>query len=126
MYRPNRPLFSCFKLADECVTALDLFSTFCECNLATLIGTQVGINPASSGEDFQALARAFLYAGARSLLLGLWNTQGEPAGKLVRYFYEQWQSGQTKSAALKSAVQRLRREFPHPFHWAPFVLFGQP
>jgi CHAT domain-containing protein len=126
VYRPNRPLFSCFKLADEWVTALDLFSTLCECNVATLIGTQAGNNPASSGEDLQALARAFLYAGARSLLLGLWNTHAEPASLLARYFYEQWLSGQPKTAALKTAVQRLRKDFPHPFHWAPFALFGQP
>jgi len=112
-------------MADEWVTALDLFSTFCECNIATLLGKVTGIDAASSGEDFQALIRAFLYAGPRSLLLGLWTTHPESTEKLIRDFYEQWCSGQSKSAALKSAIQRLRTEFPHPFYWAPFVLFGQ-
>ena len=125
VYRPNRPLFSCFKMADEWVTVLDLFSTFCECNTATLLGKVSGIDAASSGEDFQALVRALLYTGPRSLLLGMWTTHQESSEKVLRYFYEQRRSGKSTSAALKCAVQQLRSEFPHPFYWAPFVLFGQ-
>jgi tetratricopeptide (TPR) repeat protein len=125
VYRPSRPLLSCFKLCGEWVTALDLFSTFCECNVATVVGKVTGIETATSGEDLQALIRAFLYAGTRSILTGLWTTHPESTEKLVRDFYEQTRSGQTRSAALKSAIERLRREFPHPFYWAPFVLFGQ-
>jgi CHAT domain-containing protein/tetratricopeptide (TPR) repeat protein len=125
VYRPQRPLFSCFKMADEPVTALDLFSRFCECNISVLLGKVTGIEAASSGEDFQAMVRAFLYAGSRSVLLGLWTTHQESTEKLIGHFYEQWRAGQTKSAALKSAVEQLRTEFPHPFYWAPFVLFGQ-
>jgi CHAT domain-containing protein len=125
VYRPHRPLFSCFKIGDEWVTALDLFSTFAECNIANVLGRVSGVEPARSGEDFQALARAFLYAGARSVLLGLWTTPPESSNLLVRYFHEQWRSGQSKPEALRNAIQRLRKEFIHPFHWAPFVLFGQ-
>ena len=28
--------------------------------------------------------------------------------------------------ALRSAQMDVRREFPHPCHWAPFVLTGDP
>ena len=125
VYRPHRPLFSCFKAADEWVTALDLFSRFVECNMAALLGTVTGIDPAGSGEDFQAMVRAFLYAGPRSALLGLWTTPKESTEKLIAGFNEQRRLGVSKSAALKYAIQELRKEFPHPFYWAPFVLFGQ-
>ena len=64
MYRPNRPLFSCFKRGEEWVTALDLFSQFSECNLATLLGKVSGIDAANSGEDFQALVKADANIGA--------------------------------------------------------------
>jgi CHAT domain-containing protein len=125
VYRPNRPLFSCFKIADEWVTALDLFSTFCECNVATLVGKVTGISAATSGEDLHALVRAVLYAGSRSLLLGLWTSDGESTEKFLSDFHARRRSGQTKSASVKYAMQRLRQEYPHPFYWAPFVLFGQ-
>jgi CHAT domain-containing protein len=125
VYRPQRPLFSCFKMGDDWVTALDLFSRFFECNMAALLGQVTGIDAATSGEDFQALVRAYLYAGPRSVLLGLWTTHKESTERLIRYFNEHRESGLSKSAALKSAIQELRSEFPHPFYWAPFVLFGQ-
>jgi tetratricopeptide (TPR) repeat protein len=125
VYRPNRPLFSCFKAGDDWITALDLFSKISECDIAILLGKVSGIEPARSGEDFQALVRAFLYSGARSVLLGLWTTPPESSAPFMRYFNEERQAGQTKAGAVRKAVQRLRPDFPHPFHWAPFVLFGQ-
>jgi CHAT domain-containing protein len=125
VYRPHRPLFSCFKMADEWVTALDLFSRFFECNIAAILGPVTGIDAASSGEDFQALVRALLYAGPRAVLLGLWTAHKESTERLIGYFNEHRKSGLSKSAALKCAIQELRSEFPHPFYWAPFVLFGQ-
>jgi CHAT domain-containing protein len=125
VYRPNQPLLSCFKLADEWVTALNLFSTFSECNVATLVGKVTGIDASTSGGDLHAMVRAFLYAGTRSLLLGLWTSHPESTEKFIRTFHTQRRSGQTKSASLRYAMQQLRLEYPHPFYWAPFVLFGQ-
>jgi tetratricopeptide (TPR) repeat protein len=125
VYQPNRPLISCFKVAQEWVTVLDLFSTFCESNVAALVGKVTGIDAARSGEDLQALVRAFLYAGPRSVLLGLWTTHPEPTKKFLCEFHARRRSGQTKSASLQYAMQRVREEFPHPFYWAPFAIFGQ-
>jgi CHAT domain-containing protein len=33
-------------------------------------------------------------------------------------------SGEPAAAALRSAMQEVRAEHPHPYHWAPFVLIG--
>jgi CHAT domain-containing protein len=124
-YTPHRPLFSGFKLAGEMVTALDLFSRLCECDLAALTGQQTGTSPGNQGEEFQVLTRALLYAGARSLLMGLWSTDGPAAQKLMGHFYQERRAGQRKSAALQIAARNVREEYPHPFNWAPFVLYGQ-
>jgi CHAT domain-containing protein len=41
-------------------------------------------------------------------------------------FYEEWQQGATKSTALRKVMMRVREQYPHPFHWAPFLLVGNP
>jgi CHAT domain-containing protein len=44
----------------------------------------------------------------------------------MRNFYREWQKGHSRSEALRRATRALRDEYPHPFHWAPFVLVGKP
>jgi len=40
-------------------------------------------------------------------------------------FYRARRAGQNKAAALRGAqLALLRGNFPHPYHWAPFILMG--
>ena len=119
-------MFSSFKLADGPITALDLFSVACETNLVSLSGCQSGVNEVTGGDDLLGFMRGFLYAGARSLLLSLWNVNDESTAALMAHFYQEWQKGATKSSALRSAMLSVRDEHPHPFYWAPFLLVGKP
>jgi CHAT domain-containing protein len=41
-------------------------------------------------------------------------------------FYSEWQKGSAKSAALRQAMLAVRKDYPNPFHWAPFLLVGNP
>src|SRR5207245_9210569 len=72
-FRHDNPMFSSFKLADGWFTALDLFSIVCKTNLVTLSGCQSGMSAVTGSDDLLGFMRGFLYAGARSLLLSLWN-----------------------------------------------------
>jgi CHAT domain-containing protein len=119
-------MFSSFKLADGWFTALDLFSIVCETNLVTLSGCQSGISEVTGGDDLLGFMRGFLYAGARSLLLSLWNVNDESTAALMTHFYREWQKGDAKSTALRSAMLAVRARHKHPFYWAPFVLVGNP
>jgi CHAT domain-containing protein/tetratricopeptide (TPR) repeat protein len=125
-FRHDNPMFSSFKLADGWFTALDLFSIVCETNLVTLSGCQSGVSEVTGGDDLLGFMRAFLYAGARSLLLSLWNVNDESTTALMAHFYREWQKGASKSSALRSAMRSVRDEHPHPFYWAPFLLVGKP
>ena len=78
------------------------------------------------GDDLLGFMRGFLYAGARSLLLSLWNVNDESTLALMVHFYREWQKGAAKSCAFRSAMLSVRDEHPHPFYWAPFVLVGNP
>ena len=41
----------------------------------------------------------------------------------MKHFYRQLRQ-QPPAAALRAAVLTLRRDYPHPAHWANFVLVG--
>jgi len=126
IFRRDNPMFSSFKLADGWFTALDLFSMVCQTNLVTLSGCQSGLSEVTGSDDLLGFMRGFLYAGARSLLLSLWNVNDESTAALMVHFYQEWQKGVAKSIAFRSAMLAVRHEHPHPFYWAPFLLVGNP
>ena len=125
-FRHDNPMFSSFKLADGWFTALDLFSIVCKTNLVTLSGCQSGMSAVTGSDDLLGFMRGFLYAGARSLLLSLWNVNDQSTAALMVHFYREWQKGVAKSTALRSAMLAVRAEHIHPFYWAPFLLVGNP
>jgi CHAT domain-containing protein len=125
IFRRDNPMFSSFKLADGWLTALDLFSMKCECELVTLSGCKSGVSHVTRSDDLMGLMRGFLYAGARSLLVSLWNVNDEATAALMTRFYKAWYQGSTKSNAMRSAMRAVRDERPNPFYWAPFLLIGK-
>jgi CHAT domain-containing protein len=118
-------MFSSFRLADGYITALDLFSMSCQTNLVALSGCKSGLGQVGASDDLLGLMRGFLYAGARSLLLSLWNINDESTVALMKAFYGEWKTGSSKATALQKAMQTVRETYPNPFHWAPFLLIGK-
>jgi CHAT domain-containing protein len=108
-------------LAASEVTKLDMrdadWVVLSACNTAT------GENNA----NLSALARAFFYAGARSLLASHWPVSDDVAPALITRTVAPEQGKLTRAAALQSAMRSIRNdpghpEWAHPFYWAPFVL----
>jgi len=124
-FRQDNPMFSSFKLSDGYVTAMDLFSMECGTNLVTLSGCKSGLSEVSGSDDLLGLMRGFLYAGARSLLISLWNVNDESTVRLMTEFYRAWQGGVRKGEALRHAMREVRRVYPNPFYWAPFFIVGK-
>jgi CHAT domain-containing protein len=40
-------------------------------------------------------------------------------------FYLRLAAGEPKARAVQGAMKDLRYEYPHPYHWAPFLLIGK-
>jgi len=116
VFRQDNPMFSSFKLTDGWFTAFDLFSIACETNLVTLSGCQSGMSEVTGADDLLGLMRGFLYAGARSLLVSLWNVNDQSTTALMARFYREWQQGASKSKAFRTAMLEIREEYPNPFH----------
>ena len=79
-----------------------------------------------SSEGVVGMARAFLFAGARSVLSTLWAIDDEATMIFMESFYRQLKSGESASVALQRAMKCLRdhQDYSAPKYWAPFVLMG--
>ena len=77
-------------------------------------------------EGVVGIARAFLCAGARSVLVSLWAIDDDVTLLFMRSFYQHLVDGKSASAALQQAMKSFResKQYCAIKHWAPFVLVG--
>jgi CHAT domain-containing protein len=98
--------------------------------LVVLSACQTGLGDIKSGEGVQGLRRAFLYAGAQTLVTSLFEVPDAETRELMKRFYGGLKTGQGKLRALHSAQRAFMDErrqtqgAAHPFFWASFVLVG--
>ena len=104
------------------ILSLDLRKT----NLIVLSGCQSQKGYQTRGDDLNAISRAFMYAGAPSVIASLWDVDDEATRQLMVAFYTHLRDGMTKAEALQAAQKDVRARFPHPYYWASFVLVGDP
>ena len=78
-------------------------------------------------EGVVGIARAFLGAGARSVLVSLWAIDDEATLELMKRFYQYLVGGRSASEALNRAMKSMREpdKFSEVKSWAPFVLIGE-
>ena len=77
-------------------------------------------------EGVVGIARAFLGAGARSVLVSLWAIDDKATLEFMKYFYQHLVEGESASKSLNQAMKFMREsdEFSDVKYWAPFVLIG--
>jgi CHAT domain-containing protein len=79
-------------------------------------------------EGLSGLARAFLFAGTRSLLVSHWEVSDDATAELMAEVFGQVERGQgvDRAIALQAAMQKIRSnpEWASPGFWAPFSLIG--
>lgn len=128
--------------ADGALTAQDVYALKLPADLVVLSSCR-SASGTIAGDGVATFARAFLYAGAASLIASIWEVADEPAGRLMPAFYRAWLGGATKAAALREAQLRLLADLragrvrvttaigpvpvpEHPVFWAGLALFGEP
>lgn len=98
-------------------------------DLVVLSACETGVGRVVRGEGIMSLARAFSYAGARSLITSLWNINDQSGQQLMGEFYRQLSDGLAKDEALRQAKLNYLENAPdnartHPRYWAAFVPTG--
>ena len=93
--------------------------------------TAAGDKPGA--EALSGLARAFLYAGAKSLVVSHWEVDSDATVELMDGLFEALKVNPRLShaEALQASMLRMianssKPEWAHPQFWAPFVVVGEP
>ncbi len=99
-----------------------------QASLIVLSACETGIGQYQRGEGVVSIGRSFVYAGAPSLLMTLWNLNDQSGAFIVEEFYKNLNNGLEKDEAIRQAKQNYLKTFPqeyaHPFLWAAFVQVG--
>ena len=114
--RPEDSLATALEL-----TGLNLWGT----QLVVLSACDTGRGQISLGEGVYGLRRAFLVAGAETLVISLWKIRDEVTHQLMESYYRHLLAGEDRSAALREAMREFRQKHPHPHFWAPFISLGR-
>ncbi len=116
---------------DGVLTALEAMDLDLEgTDLVTLSACESGKGIIQPGEGAFGLARAFRTAGAKNILMSLWQVTDRETKELMTAFYKNLLSGQSKSEALRNAqlterdIVKKRYGNDIPYFWAGFVLIG--
>ena len=93
----------------------------------TLSACDTGVGEIRDGEGVYGLRRAFVLAGAETLVMSLWPMSDYTARDEMVGYYTRLRAGlgrgdalrQTKLGILKHATRR------HPYYWAGFIQSGE-
>jgi len=111
---------------DSRITAGEILAGWeLDADLVTLSACGTGLGRRVAGEGTLGLAHAFLHAGARSLLVSLWEVDDEATSLLMQRFYAN-RERLGKAGALHEARAWLSEQpaFAHPHFWSAFILLG--
>ena len=108
-------------LTAEDVTGLDLLST----ELVVLSACDTGLGDITLGEGVYGLRRAFMLAGARTLVMTLWKVPDQETRELMVDFYRRILAGGGRAVALRAAQLALKARNPDPLYWGAFICQGE-
>ena len=102
------------------IAGLDLHA-----DLVVLSGCRTGLGRLS-GDGILGFTRAFLYAGARSIVVSQWDVSDQATAGFMDRFYAQLAAGRGKAEALARAQRAAWRRGEPSSLWAAFILVGEP
>ncbi len=104
------------------VGALDLLDT----EMVVVSACETGLGDLVVGEGVMGLRRAFVVAGARTVVMSLWKVPDAQTEMLMTHFYSGLIAGKGRAEALRDAQQHVRSTHPDPYYWAAFICVGDP
>ncbi|MGH8875686.1 MAG: CHAT domain-containing protein, partial [Acidimicrobiia bacterium] len=124
LFRAENPMFSALRLGDRWVTASEVTGLGLPGSLVTLSACESGRSRVVGGDEILGLTRAFLAAGAATLVVSLWLVQDEATVELMEAWARRVAARERPVAALRAAQLEAKERHSHPYFWAPFVLIG--
>ena len=104
-------------------SGLNLWGT----KLVTLSACDTGIGEVRNGEGVYGLRRAFVLAGAETVVMSLWPVSDYTARETMVAYYTRLRAGLGRGDALRQAKLAMlkQKDRQHPFYWASFIQSGE-
>lgn len=111
--------------------ARELYNYSLNTNLVFLSACETGSGQLRRGEGIISIARAFFYAGTRSLVTALWSISDERAKDMTADFYSELMRGRRIDRSVANAQQDYLKSIPtserylaHPAYWSALLPIG--
>gem|GEM_PF-6471806 len=111
--------------------ARELYNYSLNADLVYLSACETGSGQLRRGEGIISIARAFFYAGTRSLVTALWSISDERAKDLTIAFYAHLMDGTRIDASVALAQRQYLERIPteerylaHPAYWSALIPIG--
>jgi CHAT domain-containing protein len=122
----ENPLESAVLLSGGKLYAHDVMNLALNADLVTVSACRGAGQRTYSGEGLVGFAWAFLRAGARHVIAGLWDVNDQSTADLMDVLYRELAAGRRPADALRAAKLALiesRGNLRKPYYWAPFQLY---
>ncbi len=113
---------------DGFVFAHEIYNLELAADLVVLSACETALGVDIRGEGLLGLTQGFMYAGAASVLVSLWNVDDQATAELMAQLYRKLLIEELRPAAALSAAQaaiRRQKRWQAPYFWAGFVLQGE-
>lgn len=145
VFNERRPVLSGLVLSSDAASgsegflaAGDVFALDLSCDQVVLSSCSSALGESVTGEGIVGMARAFLHAGARSVVAALWDVSDESSATFMVDYYRSMHDRPTGNAAAALADAKRRMidgagrdgttvdgpDRAHPYFWAAFLLIG--
>jgi CHAT domain-containing protein len=116
------------KAQDGFLRTHDIYNLNLPAELVVLSACETGLGKEKKGEGLVGLTQGFMYAGARRVVVSLWNVNDKATAELMARFYRgMLREKKTPAAALRTAQIEMSQQIQwrSPYYWAAFVLQGE-
>lgn len=118
------------KEQDGFLRVSEVFNLKLPAELVVLSGCRTGLGKEIRGEGLIGMTRGFMYAGAKRVVVSLWDVNDEGTSELMANFYREMLGNKKLSpaSALRQAQISLLKDkrWQNPYFWATFTLQGEP
>src|SRR5207302_3790367 len=114
---------------DGFLQASEIVQLHLDADLVVLSACDTAVGPLQGQEGIANLSKAFLLAGARTVVSTLWDVDDSSSLFLMKRFYAHLSANQSAASALTAAKRDMLRTFGReaiPYQWAGFTVEGAP
>jgi len=109
---------------DGKLTVEEIYQLQLKPSLVVLSACETGLGKYSAGDEIIGFYRAFMYAGAKSIIATLWPVSDEATSFLINEFYQSLKKN-SLGESLRMAQLKTKEKYPNPANWGGFILVGR-